>query len=402
MSRRRSSTLPFDTLRLEGGLFVPELVEKILRGEHSRQTAADYSLPKGLKLVDEIGRSFRIAGALWKAFQPVRDRTDVDAHRATIRFAEELLRDALGFSQIKPCPEPVTEGERAYPFTFLGRGRVPVVVAPHDLELDTPDERFAVLGSGSRKKSAYQLAQEFLNASHACAWALVTNGRQLRLLRDADTLTRPTFLEFDLELILRDQRYPDFAGLWRFLHASRAGKPEKPGEECIWEDWKQDGHAQGARVRDGLRLGVTQALMHLGEGFLRHADNTALRQRLQSGDLTVEAYFQQLLRLVYRCLFLFAAEERELLHPGDETEEARSARRRYAEGYALRQPLSPRRCHRSLRSPPRCSLVASSILSHSFNRFGRALSISRVPITPDRRARPANTTSNLFFALLNK
>lgn len=72
----------------------------------------------------------------------------------------------------------------------------------------------------------YQLAQEFLNASRDCLWAIVTNGKTLRLLRDADTLTRPNFLEFDLETILRDDqhRYADFAALWRLLHISRAGE----------------------------------------------------------------------------------------------------------------------------------------------------------------------------------
>ena len=40
----------------------------------------------------------------------------------------------------------------------------------------------------------------------------------------------------------------------------------------------------------------------------------ALRERLQDGSLGVNDYFQELLRLVYRLLFLFCAEERDLLH----------------------------------------------------------------------------------------
>ena len=82
--------------------------------------------------------------------------------------------------------------------------------------MDDPGPRFAIHGSGLKKKSAHQLAQEFLNASPNCLWAIVTNGKILRLLRDADTLTRPNFLEFDLETILRDDqhRYADFSALW--------------------------------------------------------------------------------------------------------------------------------------------------------------------------------------------
>jgi len=233
-----------------------------------------------------------------------------------------------------------------------------VIVAPHDLDLDTPDERFAVIGSGTRRKSAYQLAQQFLNAGESCSWALVTNGRQIRLLRDSDTLTRPTYLKFDLELILANDRYADFAALCRLLHASRARDPDETGEAnksgnaCVWERWKLEGEAQGERVRAGLRIGVQDALLALGSGFLEASGNDALRGRIESGELTKDAYFQQLLRLVYRFLFLFTVEERGLLHAPDDSAEARGARAIYAKGYTLRRlrDHSLRRCaKRSLR-----------------------------------------------------
>ncbi len=88
MSRRHPDSLIFDTIRLEGSLFVPALLEKVARGEHSEQAAPDYQLPKGLSLADEQGRAFRIAGALWKHFGPVRARKDVDALKTTIGFAQ--------------------------------------------------------------------------------------------------------------------------------------------------------------------------------------------------------------------------------------------------------------------------------------------------------------------------
>ncbi len=100
---------------------------------------------------------------------------------------------------------------------------VPVVVAPHTLALDEAHACFAIAGSGSRRKSAFQLAQELLNASPDHRWALVSNGRQLRLLRDAATLTRPSFLEVDLQDLLGGSRFAEFAMVWRLLHASRAG-----------------------------------------------------------------------------------------------------------------------------------------------------------------------------------
>lgn len=354
MPRRRSSsdTTPFDTLRLEGTLFVPELLERAARGEATAQKEADYGVPKGLKLHDEYGRAYRIATALWQDFAPQLPRTDLDPAKATHAFVLDLLRQCLGYTDLTPLSAPVQLGDRGFPITAqaLG-GRLPVIIAPHSIGLDDPDPRFAVHGAGARRKSAHQLAQEFLNASRDCLWAIVTNGRNLRLLRDAETLTRPNFLEFDLETILREgeDRYADFSALWRILHASRAGTATTLPADCIWEKWKTEGHAQGLRVREGLRAGVTQALLILGQGFLTHPDNTALRQRLHDGTLTKEDYFQQLLRLIYRSLFLFCAEERDLLHtpapssapsvPSDPSvlSAHTAARSAYATGYSLRR-----------------------------------------------------------------
>jgi N-6 DNA Methylase len=338
MSRRRKSTdtTPFDTLRLEGSLFVPELLERAASGEATFQKETDYAIPKGLKLHDEYGRAFRIATATWQSFAQQTARADLDAAAVTRAFVVDFLRQCLGYNDLAPFGSPIQLGDRGFPVTAQAlSGRLPVVIAPHNLGLDDPDPRFAIIGSGSRKKSAHQLAQEFLNASPDSLWAIVTNGRILRLLRDADTLTRPNFLEFDLETILRDDqhRYADFSALWRILHSSRAVSPDSPAA-CIWEQWKSEGHAQGLRVRDGLRDGVTQALLILGRGFLTQPDNTALRQRLHDGTLTTDAYFQQLLRIIYRSLFLFCAEERDLLHAPGSTPAARQA---YATGYSLRR-----------------------------------------------------------------
>ncbi|WP_241160628.1 Eco57I restriction-modification methylase domain-containing protein [Pseudomonas chlororaphis] len=88
-------------------------------------------------------------------------------------------------------------------------------------------------------------------------------------------------------------------------------------------------------MRDGLRNGVEQALLTFGTGFLQHPANHALRAALDNGTLSKDAYFQQLLRLIYRLIFVFTVEERGVLHPQDDSGESLAARRAYAEGYAL-------------------------------------------------------------------
>src|SRR4029078_6738521 len=76
------------------------------------------------------------------------------------------------------------------------------------------------------------------------------------------------------------------------------------------------------------------SLLSLGRGFLAHPDNGTLRAALHGGALTRNAYFQQLLRLVYRLIFLLTVEERDLLpppHPSDAT------RRLSLAGYSLQR-----------------------------------------------------------------
>lgn len=332
--RKTQAALNLPTLTLEGGLFLPDQLEKAAFGSAQWQTEADYDTPKGLKLKDDYSRAFQIACAQWKHFAAQLERADVDATVLTHTFVQELLRDVFGFTQLQAC-SGINLEERHYPVGLL-TGFVPVVVAPHTLALHEPDTRFAVVGSGSRKKSAFMLAQELLNASSDHLWAIACNGKSLRLLRDAATLTRPSFLEIDLADLLGGQRYAEFANVWRLLHASRAaGKPT----ECIWEKWRAAGQEEGTRVRDGLRLGVTDALLTLGTGFIQHPANDSLRQALHNGELTKDAYFQQLLRLIYRLIFLFSVEERGLLHPKNDSDDdgsaAQAERRAYADGYAV-------------------------------------------------------------------
>ncbi|XZQ29221.1 Eco57I restriction-modification methylase domain-containing protein [Rhodobacter capsulatus] len=75
-----------------------------------------------------------------------------------------------------------------------------------------------------------------------------------------------------------------------------------------------------------------KALKILGSGFLEA--NPDLAARLTSGELNLTEWFNELLRLVYRLIFLMVAEDRALLHPENAPAEARKL---YAEGYSLAQ-----------------------------------------------------------------
>ncbi len=322
--------LTFDALSIEGGLLGAEWLGKVAQLEATAQTPTDYRVPKGLHMRDEIARSWRIAQACFQELEAGR-ASGGDARTLAERFVDALLREAFGFTSIVRA-EPRTIGERVYPVRFFAlSNRVPVVVAPVGAGLDAP---LPELGDGRRRRSAFGLLQEVLNAFGAALWGLASDGLSLRLARDNASLTRPAWIEADLARILTEGLYPDFAALGLLAHESRFGRAEDPTGTCPLEAWREAGRQEGTRAREKLSVGFQQALEILGQGFLSDATNTKLRSALHAGDLTKDRYFGQLLRLVYRLIFLLTVEERNLLHPRSASN---TARQLYAEGYALRR-----------------------------------------------------------------
>ena len=332
----KSTQNQYTSLTLVGSLFSADMLSLMAQGQSSHQSAEDYKLLPGLRFSDEISRSFNIARALYNEYK--KNRTETSAFDTTKKFIEDFFTKALNYdSFINSSGKTIKD--RKYPVTQYAAKEVPIIIAPYTFELDTPDGRFTVEGVTSRKKSAFSLAQLFLNASNECTWAFATNGLELRLLRDSDSLVRPAYLSFDIESILSDSRYPDFVALWYLIHSSRVD---------VWEAWRQEGITNGTRVREGLRDGVTNALLHLGAGFLQTEGegNNALLNALKDGkradgvSYTQMDFYKALLREVYRFLFLSTIEERNLLfcHTEDEaqlTAELRKAHRIYREGYSI-------------------------------------------------------------------
>jgi len=94
-----------------------------------------------------------------------------------------------------------------------------------------------------------------------------------------------------------------------------------------------EGVEQGGRVRNKLRDGVEEALTIIGTGLLRQSDNTELRERVQSGRLTAAELHRQMLRPVYRLLFLMVVEERHMIVP--ESPQAERRQRLYDRYYSV-------------------------------------------------------------------
>lgn len=320
----------FVTVQSEGALLPPDLLARIAEGDTSLPglRPADYHLTGNEKLNEAINHSWNRLVAAWASFKTAHQDIPVEQPGTTETREHWLLPlfQELGYGRLQTKSAFEVEG-KSYPISHAWE-QVPIHLVGCNIRLDRRTPGVA----GASRTSPHSLVQEFLNRAEGHLWGFVSNGLQLRVLRDNVSLTRQAYLEFDLQAMMDGEAYADFALLWLICHQSRV---EGPRAQEFWlERWCLVAQERGTRALENLRNGVEQAIVDLGSGFLAHSANTALVESLRSGQLTRQDYYRQLLRLVYRLIFLFVAEDRELLHPPDSD---LIARKRYQEYYSTQR-----------------------------------------------------------------
>lgn len=320
--------MSYPSIRIEGAIFSPDILERL--EESLGQRPADFNLDTGTKVKDEIARAWADAQDYWRIFQRKLDSLKPDSP-ATTETRQQWIIPLLGLLgyQLEYQAKGVELNGKNYAISHraINRGQTPIhVIGNREAAgLDRKPERTHI---GAPRMSAHGLVQEYLNL-HDQLYGLVTNGRLLRLLRDSSRLIKLTHLEFDLDRIFTDGLFADFAVLYRLLHATRLPLSNDAAAESLIERYHQDSLDSGARIRDGLSKAVEQAIRDFANGFLSHRDNEALRQSIRDGKLSPETYYQHLLRLIYRLLFLLVIEERDLIFPALATRQQRDVFRRY-------------------------------------------------------------------------
>ncbi|AVH64049.1 Eco57I restriction-modification methylase domain-containing protein [Nostoc sp. 'Peltigera membranacea cyanobiont' N6] len=314
-------------LQIEGNLLAPDMTAQMLEGSIKGQLPEDFGFNKTDKLADEIATAWGDAKAYWAAFQRALARLDENNSATTI--TRELwtvpLLQSLGYEPVYTATAEVVE-DKTYAISHraeAGENKPPIHIIGCRLEIDKRPP------SGTPRLSAHALVQEYLNKTEHL-WAIATNGYRWRLLRDSSLMTRLTYIEFDLEQILSGENFAEFGLFYRLFHRSRLPEGMDDADKCLLEYYHQEARQQGERVRDRLRDGVEKALIQLGNGFLQHPANEHLRQKFTDGSLKDIDYYRQLLRLIYRLLFLMVAESRNLLLIGDDLEKARIYREYYS------------------------------------------------------------------------
>jgi len=307
----------YPAIRIEGGLFAPDLLDLIIAGELTGQKPQDFGLTdRRRSLTDEIAAIFADAQALWGVFQHRLERVpETDPATSITRNFIISFLGLLGYDLLYN-PRAYREGNLTFAISHRA-GEAEYSPPVHIVGVRQELGRLSP--SGRPRLAPHSLLQEFLNRTEAL-WGLVTNGKVLRLLRDSTYIRRQCYLEFDLVAIFEQQLFQDFAVLYRLLHRSRLPHPEEEPSRCFLEQYYQYSIEQGGRVRDRLRDGVEACLKRLANGFLAHPDNEELRRRVNPEAETTslpkispDDFYRQLLRLVYRFLFLFVSEDRGLI-----------------------------------------------------------------------------------------
>jgi hypothetical protein len=302
------------SLSLEGNLIAPAMVAQVATPGEADDTRAGYRIRKGLTIREEVSTAFRVGQSHFDAFARLAN----PSAEATRRFIKAFLAETFGFDDLAPG-----NGVTA----FIAGDRVPVVVVPPSEE--KLDRRSPTLSADRSRSPAFAL-QDYLNDHDDALWGLVTNGTQIRLMRDNASLTRPAYIEADLAQIFTNEDAASFAVLWLLIHRTRFGTAGTPATDCALERWRDAGSKEGEAAREKLAAQVEKALKIFGSGFLEA--NPDLAKSLTSGEINLTEWFNELLRLVYRLIFLMVAEDRNLLHPERAPADARKL---YAEGYSL-------------------------------------------------------------------
>ena len=386
--------------RLEGRLFTGVQLEHIFEGNGDLQSDQDYLVPTGLSLKEEVARAYHIASASYSQFKRAMDNPSYTPEiklEATRNFAHSLFNAALAYNlplnvdhiQIEEGREP-NRHVLTFPVTMLldqedtvqdkaehnsgvttnikpltgAEGQrvsaiIPLTVVYAGIDpktkkrstLDTVMDVCSITDSAQPKKvgrrSPFALTQELLNASGDYLWGMAFNGYTLRLLRDVMSFSRPSYVEFDLEAIFEGDNQAEFSHLYLMLHSSRAHVDSLSGLN-VWEKWLTRCVEDGIPAREQLGQSMQEALVCLGTGFLRAkgSGNDTLRAKLANHELSAQDYNHQLLRLIYRFLFIFCLEERGIIHTRP-TKESIAQKIATLQAHALQDQLASERSERS-------------------------------------------------------
>jgi uncharacterized protein (DUF433 family) len=332
--------MKFTCINIQGNLISEEILQKIEQGIADGQSAKDFGLEPHANLRSEIEYAWSRIKLDWKHFTDKSQQLPAnDAYGTTLtRRWMDVFFDSLGFNLSRKRNALVGGNNQSYVISSTAENLddIPIQVVGFIDPANNGKNTLDIKSSGGTSRlSPHATVQEYLNVTEY-TYGIAANGLFLRLIRDSGRLVKLTYLEFDLKRMLDEDKYSEFTLLYRLLHASRFPANRLESDQCFLEIYYRDSIETGNRIRDGLSYAVKESLIALGRGFLQHEANNELRQKLQKSLLSPKDFYRQLLRLIYRFLFLMVTEERDLVYNQDEKEEDLLRKKRiYLQFYSI-------------------------------------------------------------------
>ena len=322
----------FPSIDIQGSILSTDLLAKIRSEQATFQQGKDFNPDlTNAKLKDEISLAWQEAKGQWTIYKSklTRLKEGETGTTETRNFWISPILTNLGYNLTFDRKGEELNG-KSFPIGYRDSNldNFPVYVGGYHESLDKRPENKQL------RVSPHAMVQEYLNYSEHL-YGMVTNGRQLRLLRDASRITRLSYVEFNLEKMMEEDLYSDFVILYRVLHASRFLKKVGGKAETIIEEYHQEGLEAGSTIRSELGKAVKGAIKNLANGFINHPNNAALREAVAAGNIDIDEYYRYQLRIIYRLLFLFVIEERNLVYADSKTPETKRFNHIYFNYYSL-------------------------------------------------------------------
>ncbi|HEX7164755.1 MAG TPA: SAM-dependent DNA methyltransferase, partial [Trebonia sp.] len=218
-----TSTQVFTSISAVGGLLPADMLTRIADGKDvSASKPAEYHVVGVRSVKDAAERHWDYLKGAWRALRDagVGDPVSGGSDPRGLAIENWLLPlfEEHGYGRLTNRPAGITsdDGTKVFPITRHW-DHLPIHLVPWDQDLDKRLPGIA----GAAGLPPQSMVQECLNRTQAHLWAVVSNGRMLRFLRDSTALTGSAYVEVDLEAMFDGELVDDFIVLYRLLHVSR-------------------------------------------------------------------------------------------------------------------------------------------------------------------------------------
>ncbi|MDT3387441.1 MAG: restriction endonuclease, partial [Bacteroidota bacterium] len=309
--------MDYTSIHIYGHLLSDDILHEI-ETDSSMQGNREQDFNLDVSLTAKIDNAWSSLRNDWKLFAERNTLRDPYGTKSVRRLMERFF-SSLDY-QLDFQPAQIEAGERRFdiPYICPELGQMPIIIVGDktgDATLDTLDKCTLdqrVKGE-RRQKSPHATMLDYLNSTEH-VYGIVTNGQVLRVIRNTGQLVKLTYIEFDLRRMVEEDHYAEFCLLFRLMHTSRF--THSGDDACIMERWFNRSIESGNRIRAGLSDAVQKTMEVLGRAVVcgKGEGNEAFRQAVINGEANAQTLNKELIHFIYRLLFLFIIEDRNLVY----------------------------------------------------------------------------------------